>query len=294
MSSLIWVLGLIGILRSELLPVAQQDSSRILMLIPRLAWYWWVLGILTFTLLSVMEGAYRIYTKKVEELNKELDKLRRIHPQEIEAAKAQGKSENEEKVRFFEDRWKYTLPQIKHQYETKIRELETEIAKLSTYKLKFEIDATRSKICVNGNIDAFDVVLNLYICFINSDIHAVTARSVNVLLMKRNEDNTELEIPPIERELRDVAYAEGRPIGPVDLKWEHRNLSIAHRATTLYHTIQGNIAVSGDYREILDNKCFLRVTMQAMNQKPYSLDFNVNWQNINLGWIDITPRTEAL
>jgi hypothetical protein len=105
--------------------------------------------------------------------------------------------------------------------------------------------------------------------------------------VKRNEDKTESEIPRDELLIYSSVIENEQQ---VEHSWENINLSIKGRELTLYHRVEGHISVSGDYREILDKDCFLRVTMDAMNQQPSSLDFNVKWQNINLGWIGITPR----
>jgi len=173
--------------------------------------------------------------------------------------------------------------------EAEISALQSELDKLKTYKLKFEIDAGRSQIYVEGNpYEDFSVGFHLYIRFENSDIHPLTVRSVIVSLMKRNEDESVSEIQPIDRLTHTTVIENDEQ---VDHSWENRNLSVGGRELTLYHTVEGHIKVLGDYREILDKDCFLRVTVDAMNQPPHSLDFNVKWQNISLGWIGITPRT---
>jgi hypothetical protein len=73
-------------------------------------------------------------------------------------------------------------------------------------------------------------------------------------------------------------------------RWDNINLAIKAKDLTKYQTIQGHIVASGDYRKTLNENCFLRVTMEAMNQYPYNRDFDINWKNINQGKIDITPR----
>lgn len=173
--------------------------------------------------------------------------------------------------------------------EAEVGVLQSELDKLKTHKLKFDVDAERSQIHVSGHpYDDFSVGFQLHIRFENSDIYPLTVRSVIVLLIKRNEDKTESEIPHIKRLIYTSIMENDQQ---VDHSWEDRNLSINARELTLYHRVEGYVEVAGDYREILDKDCFLRVTMDAMNQPPHSLDFNVKWQNINLGWIHITPRT---
>jgi hypothetical protein len=164
---------------------------------------------------------------------------------------------------------------------------QSEIDKLTAHKLTFEIDAPRSKVTVNGDIDEFNVVLHLYICFHNADIMRRTVRSVSVLLMKRNADKTESEIPLTEQKLYTVLVEHDQR---VEHSWGNRNISVEAGELTLYHTIQGHMAVSDDYRKILNANCFLRVAVQATSQKLSTLDFNVKWEDINLGWIGITPR----
>lgn len=171
--------------------------------------------------------------------------------------------------------------------QQKVSVLQSEIDKLKADKLTFELDVPRSKVAVHGDPDEFNLILHLHICFHNSDSTPRTVRSVNILLVKRNQDNTESEIPLRERKVYSKLVENDLP---VDDLWDHRNIPVMPGEMTLYHAIQGHLAVSGDYRQILDENCFLRVTMQAMNQKLLALDFNVKWENINLGWIEIAPR----
>ncbi|MGA9995449.1 MAG: hypothetical protein WBP93_08550, partial [Pyrinomonadaceae bacterium] len=130
-----------------------------------------------------------------------------------------------------------------------------------------------------------------YIAFENTDINPLTVKSVKVLLIKLNEDGTESEIPLISQDLYEAILGEAHPLSKKELKWERRNLSIEGRTQTPFHRIEGHINADGDYRKILDSNCFLRVTMDAMNQPLYPLDFDAKWEDINQGWIDITPKT---
>src|ERR1043166_2158376 len=169
--------------------------------------------------------------------------------------------------------------------------LKAQLNKLNTYKLTFEIDARRSHLNVISYHDKqYSVMLRLYICFENSDINPLTVRRLKVLLIRKNEDETESVIPLIAQELYEVLIAEKHPLSRSEYKWDDRNLPIEGRQRTLFHTIEGHITAEGDYRRALDSSCFLRVTMEAMNQPPYSFDFDVEWESTLRGWVHITPR----
>lgn len=177
--------------------------------------------------------------------------------------------------------------------ETQVRALQSELDNLKVYKLKFEIDApSRSHIIVTSfYYETFNVMMRLYIRFENSDIHPLTVKRVSVLLIKKGEDETESEIPLIDSNLYEATYVEEGRLSKKEYKWDSRNLSVSGRDWTPYHTIEGHIDANGDCREMLDSNCFLRVTMEAMNQPPYSLDFNADWNRAEGSWVHIIPRT---
>jgi hypothetical protein len=196
---------------------------------------------------------------------------------------------SEKRIKILNAQHQFEKEQLEKQHREEIDLLKSQLDKLTAYKLTFEVDVPRSQIHVDGHpYEDFNVNLNLYIRFENSDIYPLIVRGVNVLLMKTNEDKTASAIPLTKQMLYTTLVENDRA---VQRGWESRNLSVNGRELTLSHTIDGYLSVSGDYREILDSSCFLRITMDAMNQPLYSLDFNVKWQNINLGWIGITPRT---
>jgi hypothetical protein len=146
--------------------------------------------------------------------------------------------------------------------------------------------------------EQYSVVLRLYIRFENSDVHPLTVKKVKVLLIKSGEDGTESELPliapdltpEISQELYEALFDKENPLAKSEYKWGDRNLSIEARHQTPFHVIEGRISGDGNYRKILDSNCFLRVTMDGMNQPPYSLDFDVEWERIQQGWVHLTPR----
>jgi len=175
--------------------------------------------------------------------------------------------------------------------EAEVSTLQSELDKLKKHKLKFEIDAPRSKVCVAfAYKEGYDVSLHLYIRFINSDTYPLFVHTVSASLIKKDEDETELEIPKIAYELHQAVYNPELESAWQLKSWENIDLKISERDTTLYHTIKGRIDVSRD-NQIFNKIWFLRVSMEAMNQTPYSLDFEVDWDGRNQGWMSITPRT---
>jgi hypothetical protein len=261
-----------------------------------------VLSVLSMFLMWVAMTVRRFHERTVGELNGEISDLENELPAKDKLIDGLRNSFDllgvSIKSKSLEAQW------AKERYEREISRLKSEVIGLKgqlnilkTYKLKFEIDVPRSKLTVTSYYDEqFSVRMRLYIRFENTDIHPLTVKSINVLLLRANEDGTESEIPLVivrgrdDQELYEEIFADEHPLSRRELKWKYRDLSVPARTPTLFHRIDGHISADGYYQEILNSNCFLRVTMDAMNQPPYSLDFNVKWQNTGLGWIDITPR----
>jgi hypothetical protein len=185
------------------------------------------------------------------------------------------------------------IQEIRAAHEEKQSALQSKIAELTTHKLKFEIDAPRSKVSVSyaHGDEGYSLSLQLYIRFINADIHILIVRSVNASLIKVNEDNTETEIVKIGQGLTEMTYDEHSTAGWNLKGWDNIDLAVSGREQTLYHPIRGYIDVVREARQMFVSSCYLRVSMAAMNQPAYSLDFAVDWEGINQGWMSIKPRT---
>lgn len=317
-------LQLVSNLIAWTLPAEEQAKYQFIKL---LTWRVWLIAtpLLTLILIGlIVRAAHKVVEKRDVEHKAEIDKVNEAHKAKIEQKEEEHKSEQSKlieghaKVELALMRLRETEVeglkknfrlihegQLKREEETrkrndalianlrhKLTDKVHQIYKLTTYKLKFEIDApSRSFVTVTSYYDEqFSVMMRLYIRFENSDVHPLTVKGVSVLLIKKDEDDTESEIPLIKQDLYEVVYDEEHPLSKKEYKWDSRNLSVGGRDWTPYHTIDGHINADGDYRKILDSSCFLRVTMEAMNQPPYSLDFDVNWEGIHQGWVQITPR----
>ncbi len=184
------------------------------------------------------------------------------------------------------------ISKLNEESSGKISALQTKLDALTEHKLKFEIDAPRSKVDVSyaHGDEGYSLGLAIFIRFINADIHTLIVQSVNVSLIKLNEDNTESEIVKIGQGLSEMTYDEESTAGWKLKSWDNIDLPISGREQTLYHPIRGYIDVAGESAEMFNSSCFLRVCMEAMNQPPYRRDFNIKWGNLS-GWLDITPRT---
>ncbi len=185
------------------------------------------------------------------------------------------------------------IARLKAEHEQKESALQSRIAELTTHKLKFEIDSPRSKVSVSyahGN-EGYSLSLQLYIRFINNDTHTLIVQSVDASLIKVNEDNTESSIVKVDQGLTEMTYDEHSTAGWKLKGWDNIDLAVSGREQTLYHPIRGYIDVVREARQMFGNSCYLRVSMAAMNQPPYSLDFAVDWDGINQGWMSISPRT---
>lgn len=168
-----------------------------------------------------------------------------------------------------------------------IDSLKSQLDKLTVYKLIFEVDVPRSKANVFLDSAGYIVSLKLQIRFINSDEQPLYMNRLAIALIRKDESGTESEIPKIEQTLYEMRYEEDQWNFH---GWDNIDLKISGRDKTPCHSIKGNIIIPHDSRWLLDSNCFLRVCMEAMNQPPYILNFDVDWSGMNLGWVNITPR----
>lgn len=228
----------------------------------------------------------RLITLKADRKD-EIGRLKAEHKAEIEQKEKEHSISN---LNLIEGHTRHAI-NLSNKYKAEIDSLKSELDEFKAHKLKFEIDAHRSNVTVTSyHNEQFSVKMHLHICFENSDVNPLTVKRVSVLLIKKNEDETEKEIPLTDKDLYEYVFDNVHALPKREAKWEYRNLPVEGRHQTFFHSIEGQISADGDCRAILNKDCFLRVTMEAMNQPPYSLDFDVKWENINQGWIDITPR----
>lgn len=252
----------------------------------------WVASVACFAIAS-----YRIWAKERDAREQEIGRLKTQHKTHTEQIESQHGSklidiiDGDVRVAINqENKHRAVVESLKSEIDS----LNATIAQLTQHKLKFEIDASRAKVTVayDNSDNAYSVSLHLFICFRNSDEHPLIVYSVSALLIKKNEDGTESEIPNIEHELNQVVYDETHNSQWKLTSWSSMNLRISERGTTEYKALRGHIIVSGKYRELFNANCFLRVSMEAMNQPPYWRDFNVDWEGF--GWMDITPRPRTM
>lgn len=238
----------------------------------------WISAVICFAFAS-----YRIWTRERDEREKEIAQLKVNHKAEIEEKE---KHFHHEHLNLIEAHTRHAINQEdKHKIKVEglraeIDFLKSQIDKITAYKLIFEIETqSRSYVNLTSYYDeSFSVKPTFYIRFENSDIHPLIVKRVNVLIIRKDADGTESEIPIIDQELYEVVFEEEHSLSKREYKWDNRNLSIEGRTTTLLHLIKGQLNVFGDYRKVLNTNCFLRVTMETMNQPLYALDFDVNWE----------------
>jgi hypothetical protein len=198
--------------------------------------------------------------------------------------------------------------ELKRLIDAKISQKESRVPesrpeKRDVYKLIFEVDiddqsqvksdhhpqALRFKKTepdVPVRMDLWVLTVNLRIRFENHDIHPIQLKKVKVSLLRKARDGREREIP-LFRSLMEI-FEEGTTGKFVP----DQNQILGNRITP-YYWVQCVLEVSERYGERLNRNCFLRVTVDALRQPPYSVDLDVDWKTSRKGYVFISHRQDT-
>lgn len=135
-------------------------------------------------------------------------------------------------------------------------------------------------------MDLWVLTVNLRIRFENHDIHPIQLKKMKVSLLRKARDGREREIP-LFRSLMEI-FEEGTTGKFVP----DQNQILGNRITP-YYWVQCVLEVSERYGERLNQNAFLRVTVDALRQPPYSVDLDVDWKTSRKGFVFISQRRDA-
>ncbi len=164
--------------------------------------------------------------------------------------------------------------------------LKLRLEELTEQKLKFEVDWRQGRVFTIHDDSIFDPPeiepfrRNLYyinssfkIHFVNEDINPRIVRRISVSLFRitRNGKGKEKEIQT--RLAYTHTYSEE---GTGEISFE-RGLTITEPISSSYR-LHGDLELNPRYGLRLNEHCFLRFTIHAMNQRPYSADIYPDWE----------------
>jgi hypothetical protein len=320
----IW--GILSNFRDDFLPPEQQDRWVMRLLLPR--WYWIIIGFLVITVIAILEGSYRAYRREVTELDAAcISKIQGLVRKYIRRRKRVNRKFMAERFTVGQYAKELTDANVeKGSLEDKIVMLQGEFTKLKAerdtltsqleeqnkYKIFLEADTElnsiesdpfefrQSGVSLTEDTDenvlhktnqiltthSYNIEADFRIRFENKDLNKLVVYTVKVKLMRKTNRGKEKEIRLSRRILE--TQSDDR-FGRAELD----NLTVEGRTRTEFYWLHCDYEMHSRYGVRLNQNCFFRVTMEAMNQLPFDKDFDVDWETASKGVTPVTPRMSA-
>lgn len=283
-AAIIFLWGLFGNFRSDFISATEQDKWRLPTLFPRVPWYWLVIVLLGLTVIVLLEGGYRSHTSILQKLKRKYIRRRKRINRKFMAERAiVGQYAKDLTAANVE----------KEKLEDELHSLRGSFAELETEKdsLKFQLeDLKKLRLIVNTNRQSevrvevedgkYFITAYLKIHVENHALVSVPLRNLEASLLRKTKRGAEKEIPRSKTPLTALA-------GPEALL--NHDVLAGRVSEPLWYF--GVVDMLPGYWKRLNHTCFLRVTMEAMRQPPYSVDLDVDWQSLGRnGKVYVTPR----
>lgn len=207
------------------------------------------------------------------------------HKKEIEINKKLSRSIFEGQLKREEDNRKRNNI-LRSSLLHKIREQASQLEELK--KLKLIVNTYRkSEILIEQSADTLSITAYLYIHLENNAQYPIRVKSVGAAIFRKTKRGIDKKIRKSEALILPLAADE-----------QIENLEFKAGVITPPSWLVGTIAISPRYGKRLNPNCFLRVTMEALTQPPYTVDLDVNWElariRANSKPVYFTPRRSAL
>jgi hypothetical protein len=113
---------------------------------------------------------------------------------------------------------------------------------------------------------------DIRIRFTNRNINKIMVTKLEVSLLRKTWSGKERAIPTVES--YGVVYEEA---STQKINWHELDF-LGTRVGTANYQLSWIFEISKEAMEKLNKNCFLRITMEAMRQPPYSIDLDVDWK----------------
>lgn len=326
MSIFLAIWGILSNFRDDFLPPEQQDRWVMRLLLPR--WYWIIIGFLVITVITILEGSYRAHRRKVTELDAAyISKIQGLMRKYIRRRKRVNRKFMAERFTLRQYAKELTDANVeKRSLEDKIVTLQGEFTKLESqrdtltaqleeqnkYKIFLEVDtelnsidsdpfeSRQSAVTIIEDEDedmlhgtnqtitthSYFIKADFRIRFENKDPNKLVVYTVKVKLMRKTSRGKEKEIRLSRRILE--TQPDDR-FGRVELD----NLTVEGRTRTDFYWLHCEYEMLSRYGVRLNQNCFFRVTMEAMDQLPFDKDFDVDWEAASKRETPFIPRTST-
>ncbi|MFS8087067.1 MAG: hypothetical protein ACMG6H_15645, partial [Acidobacteriota bacterium] len=170
----------------------------------------------------------------------------------------------------------------------KNREQEKQLQQLIHCPVKFEIDADASRVHVADVISGCSIATDIKLRFENS---AITPRTIKTLRLTLHETNDAGEAQKIEsRLLNNYVFFPEDDLGPLTRKG-FEPMQIKCATLSHFYRFKAELAIESLMKsDLVHKRHFLRMSMTAMEQPPFAIDIDVDWQKSSIYQVGVAPE----
>jgi hypothetical protein len=224
--------------------------------------------------------------------------LRKLHETEMEGLKKHFQSVIEFEREQARKQQEHHNALVSEQ-SRKIREQSSRILKLTKHTLIFEVEeCPQCRVSLSHEAYTFDppegepeevdyyaLNANVKIHFENNDTHQLMLKKRMEVSLLRKTGRGKEKIIPLQSQPTLIVMVEGGTERP-----KLEDLRFPPITKTQSYIFYFGMRVPTRYGKRLNHNCFIRITMEAMRQPPYSVDLDVNWEEALKGGSSMTPR----
>lgn len=298
---ILWAWGLFGNIRGEFISAENQDKWRLPALFPQIRWYWLAIVFLLVTIAAILEGTYRLHRRKVNELdaehNTDLLKLKRKSIRRRKRIQRKFMAARATLGQYAEDLTDANVAKGRSEDELLLLREKFNQIEGDRESLKFQLEALKKlKLVVHTNRLS---EIRMERCA--DELSKRESYFINIFLRIHLENHALVNTPITKLEaylIRETKSGREKEIWntktPVTAMMPVNEVvggDILAGRMTEEDWFQGVLHFPIRYVERLNAACFLRVTMEAMRQPPYSVDLDVDWGVARTkGQAFLTPR----
>ena len=162
---------------------------------------------------------------------------------------------------------------------------------ISKTDLTFQLDANQSKLRLTYKpmpLAQYVLRASLAVRFANNNSqHPINMWGMGASIICKTRQK-EKPIPLVSSNLTEVLEGEGK------VYFSNGQTILAGRRTTVCQSFEFEIYIAPERVDALKKKCFLRLTMEAAGQPPYSADIYVDWKELQKNVaLSLTPETKV-
>jgi len=170
--------------------------------------------------------------------------------------------------------------------EAQVALLKDEIDKLKEYKLTFEIDIERTRVKVDESPMGCYIDTHIRLRFDNTDTECLAAKDLRLTLQERTDNSDMQEVK--SKPLANLVFFPDDDLGPLTRK-KFEVLRLEKRELTDYYWFRAELATESlKMTDLISDRHFLRLTMEAQDQPPFPADIDIDWLRAGVDYVRVS------